>query len=133
MSTNLLTYSRRKWRDRGYYVEGTESIIRLPGGITRRSDLFGFADLVAVPDPYRDMDPALVLLQVTSRSNMSTRLRKIVEGSTGKGQWETPMADIARAVLRSGNRVVVEGWDQPKGPGTRWRYKERELTLEDLE
>lgn len=131
--TNFLTYSRRKWRDRGYIVEGTESIIRLPGGVTRRSDLFGFADLVAVPDPYLDLDPAFVFLQVTSRAHLSTRLRKILSETTGKGQWERPMADLARAILENGDRVVIEGWDQPNGPGTTWRDKERELTLADLE
>lgn len=131
--TNLLKYSRRKWRRGSYYVENTECISRLPGGLVRRSDLFGFADLVAVPDPYCDLDPAFVFLQVTSRANISTRLRKIQNGTTGKGQWERPMADIARAILVNGDRVMVEGWDQPKGPGTRWRDKERELTLEDLE
>lgn len=133
MSTNFLTRSRSKWRDRGYHVDAAEQVQRF-GGKVRRKDLFGFADLVAYPNPYQGVeDPAVIWLQVTSRGNISTRLRKIQNGTTGKGQWEHPIADAARAVLESGDRIVIEGWDQPNGPGTRWRDKERELTLEDLE
>lgn len=128
MSTNLLTYHRRKWRP-DFHVEGTESIVRLPGGITRRDDLFGFVDTVLVPV---DTGP-WIFCQVTSRSNISTRYRKIQRESTGKGQWATPMRNIAKAILEAGHRLLIEGWDQPGGPGTTWRDKERWVTLEDLE
>lgn len=133
MGSNLLGLSRRKWRDKGYILEGTECVSRMPGGVVRRSDLFGFTDLLAVPDPYGDMGDAWVYLQVTSKPNISTRLRKIQTGTTGKGQWERPIADLARAVLEAGDRIVVEGWYQPNGPGTRWRDKELEVELGDLE
>lgn len=132
MNKNYLTLSRRKWRDRNYFVEKCEYIMRLPGGVTRRSDLFGFADLLCIPTPDAERDE-WVYLQVTSRSNISTRLRKIQNQETGKGQWARPISLLARAVLERGDRVVIEGWDQPNGPGTRWRDKEREVTLEDLD
>lgn len=132
MSTNFLTYSRRKWRERGYHVDAAEQVQRF-GGKVRRKDLFGFADLVAYPDPHQDLDPAVVWLQVTSWGHVPTRLRKIQNETTGKGQWEHPIADAARAVLESGDRIVIEGWHQPDGPGTRWEWREREVTLEDLE
>lgn len=126
MATNLLSHSRKKWRALGYYVEGTESIIRLPGGITQRSDLFGFADLVAVPLVAPEFG-GWVYLQVTSRSNTSARLRKIQTGTTGKGQWEVPIRTIVQAILDHGDRVIVEGWDLHKN---RWRDQEREITLD---
>ena len=128
MSVNLLTHHRKKWRP-GYHIEGTESIVRLPGGITRRDDLFGFVDTVLVPV---DSGP-WIFVQVTSRSNISTRLRKIQREMTGKGKWSTPMRNLARSILESGHRILVEGWDQPKGPGTAWRSKERWIELTDLE
>ena len=127
IATNLLAHHRKKWRPE-YFIEGTESIVRLPGGITQRKDLFGFVDTVLVPV----LNGPWIFCQVTSRSNISTRLRKIQQGMTGKGKWATPMRNIARSILASGHRILVEGWDQPKGPGTAWRSKERELTLEDL-
>lgn len=132
--TNFLTYSRRKWRRKGYHVDAAEQVNRLPGGIVRRKDLFGFADLVAYPDPYRDdLDPAIVWLQVTSWNHVPTRLRKIKNETTGKGQWEHPISEAARAVLESGDRIIIEGWQQENGPGTRWEWREHEVTLEDLE
>lgn len=147
MSTNLLTHSRKHWRNLGYYVEGTESIVRLPGGVTRRSDLFGFADLVAVPldgvEPKGGGIPIAkgqgeveirapwVFLQVTSHSNGAARVRKIREETTGKGQWERPMMDLAEEILERGDRIVVEGWHQPDGPGTRWVRRPREVTIEN--
>lgn len=129
MAVNYLGMSRKKWRDRGYlHLEGTESILRLPGGITKRNDLYGFVDMIAVPE---DSGP-FVYLQVTSRSNLSTRKRKIQRETTGKGQWTRPIREIARRILERGDRIVLEGWDQPKGAGTAWRDKEIDLTLEDL-
>lgn len=119
------TKSRQKWRDKGYYVETTEHFV--PPG--HYADLFGFVDLVAVP---LDGGP-WVFVQSTSRSNTSTRLRKIQRESTGKGQWSTPMRKIARSILEAGHLILVEDWDQPGGAGTRWRDKERWVTLEDLE
>lgn len=124
-AANLLPLSRRKWRGRGYYVEGTESIIRLPGGITRRSDLFGFSDMVAV----KAGEP-LVFLQITSASNVPARLRKIREESTGTGQWTTPLKDLAEAVILSGARVVIEGW--AKNKSRRYECRELEVTLDLL-
>lgn len=129
MTTNLLTHSRKHWRGKGYYVEGTESIVRLPGGVTRRSDLFGFADLVAVP--LEREDDTWVFLQVTSHSNGAARVRKIRKETTGKGQWERPMMDLAEEILERGDRIVVEGWHQPDGPGTRWVRRPREVTLDN--
>lgn len=130
--TNFLSYSRKKWRNAGYYVEGTEQIRRLPGGRTSRKDLLGFADLLAVPDPRSENGGPWVLLQVTSWGHVSTRLRKIQQEVNGKGKHAIRMCDLARAVLRDGHRVVIEGWKQENGPGTKWISRERELTMEDL-
>jgi hypothetical protein len=74
VAANYMPHSRKLWRSQGYFVEGTEQVIRLPGGITRRNDLFGFADAVAI-------QPGLpwVFIQVTSWGNVSSRLKKIQE------------------------------------------------------
>lgn len=120
MATNLLTYSRRKWRERGYYVEGTESIVRLPGGSTTRRDYMGFCDLVAIPPD----GGAWIYLQVTSRSNMSARIRKIRYETTGKGQWTIPIWELVQRCLAHGDRVIVEGWEKKDG---RWTDNEREV------
>lgn len=144
---NFLRHSRRKWREAGYYVEGTESIVRLPGGVTRRSDLFGFADLVAVPHPDKEPGPYAIpiargqgdveliepwiFLQVTAWSAVSTRLRKIQRDTTGKGQWEVPIRELARRILDAGHRIVIEGWQQEKAYAP-WEWREREVELDDL-
>ena len=135
MATNLLTHSRKKWRERGYYVEGTEQINRLPGGIVRRKDLFGFADLVAIPlARSRPGDDTFVFIQVTSKPNVSTRLRKIQDGEEthGRGQWARPISELAEAVLDADHRIIVEGWHQPKGPGTKWECREEEVEIDAL-
>ncbi len=115
MPTNLLTYSRRKWRAAGYYVEGTESIMRLPGGSTVRRDLFGCVDLLAIPP-----DGPWVYLQVTSRSNMSARAKKILTEKTGKGQWAMPIAELARRIRGHGDTLIVEGWEKKNGVWVDW-------------
>ena len=130
-AANYLTHSRKKWRAAGYYVEGTESIIRLPGGMTRRSDLFGFADLVALPaEP--DSHWPWVFLQVTSWGHVPTRLRKIQREMTGNGQFVIPIRMLAWRVLEAGHRIVIEGWKQKKAYAP-WEYREREVGFADLE
>lgn len=121
-----MPHCRKKWRAMGYFVDSAESIIRLPGGITRRNDLFGFVDAVAV----KEGEP-LVFLQVTSWANVSARLRKIQREETGSGQWATPLRDLARAVIVSGAEVIIEGWRKSPKNG-RYECKEIRLTLEHL-
>lgn len=124
LATNLLVFSRRKWRRQGAYVEGTESIVRLPGGITKRRDLHGFADLkVMFPD--RE-----IYVQVTSWANVSHRLRKIQKESVGSGQWRVLICALVRLLLGYGAEVLIEGWRLKNG---RWESRERWVTVEDLE
>lgn len=129
---NLLGKSREKWRKLGYYVEGTESITSV-GGMTRRNDLFGFCDLVALDleRSARAYSTPMVFLQVTSWANVSARKKKILNELTGKGQYAVPIRDIAHALLCQGNRVIIEGWR--KGKNGRWESKEVEIYYGDLE
>lgn len=122
---NLLTYSRRKWREAGFqppagYIAAAESIMR-GGGRVRRKDLFGFADLVCV------RPGEIVFLQVTSWSNVSARVNKIARETEGSGQWAMPMSEIAKSLMSCcGVRIVVEGWKQDAN--LRWISREVEIT-----
>lgn len=106
-------------------MEGTEAINRMPGGITTRKDLFGFADLIALD---KSGGPP-ILIQVTSRSNVSARIKKIRTEGTGKGQHAVELAEIAEWWLRAGGRIFVEGWEKK---GNRWGCREEEITLDRL-
>lgn len=125
MAANLQQYARRKWRDKGYYVEAGEHVFR-GGGRVRRRDTFGFADLICIKPG------SLVFLQVTSRSNVSSRINKIARESHGSGQWTRRMSEVASALMSiPGVDVVVEGWD--KNTQTfRWRDREETLTPDVL-
>ena len=109
----------------------------------RRHDTFGFADLLCVRAmPYLEADGKhagswmggqLVLLQVTSWSNVSARVNKIARESHGKGQHARPMIDIAKMLLSiPGVRIVVEGWKLDKTTN-RWESREVEVTPEELD
>lgn len=118
---SLTGYSRKKWREQGYFLEQAEHVSRA-GKFTRRHDLFGFTDLVAV------RPGSLIFLQVTSWGNVSARVNKIARESHGKGQYETPMAEIAKNLMSNcGVRIIVEGWKLcPKT--NRWVSREVEIT-----
>lgn len=127
MAVNYLKYSRRKWRERGYWYWTLEHVTRT-GGFVRRHDMFGFIDAVAIKVG------EVVYLQVTSRSNMSARANKIARDTAGKGRYARPCIAIAKRLLSVfGNRIVVEGWDQPGGKGTEYRDKELEITPAELD
>jgi hypothetical protein len=85
----------------------------------RRVDLFGFGDVIELDTA--SVIPRIRFFQITSRTNMSARKKKIGDN-----------IDIKRAVIdimRCGGETIVIGWDRiqvpTKKPGitkTRWRY-----------
>lgn len=125
MSSNLMVYSRRKWRRLGYHVEGTETVTRY-GNKVLRHDLFGFVDMIAIK-PGR-----IVLVQVTSWTNVSARANKIAREKTGTGQHRTPMFDLALILLSTPNvEIIVEGWRKSKTTH-RWECRELLVTANEL-
>lgn len=79
--------------EQGYAVDVVE---RRVGPVTK--DLFGFIDALAIR---RD---ETVALQVTSCSNMSARVKKIVD------------SDLVGRVREAGWRILVVGWDHRDQP-----------------
>ena len=89
-------------RNLDYTVEVVE---RYSPHSRRTNDLFGFLDVLAVGNNHT------IGIQVTSRGNMASRRRKMLE--------ENP--DALHRLLNAGWLLEVHGWDQPGGPRTRWR------------
>lgn len=89
------------------------------GGV--RQDLFGFADVVAF-----DTDrQKVLLLQCCSRSDLTTRINKIVENC----------AREASAALACGCEIAVWGWAKYKvadADRRHWQVTETVIEMEDL-
>ena len=91
-------------RERGYIVATVEYY----NSFTRRKhDLFGCIDLLAIGNG------ETLAVQVTSKSNMSARIRKIEDN------------EALPEMLRSGWRVIVHGWFKNKS--NRYELKETEF------
>jgi hypothetical protein len=90
--------------ERGYKCDVVESYNAFT---KRKKDLFGIFDILAIGNG------ETVAIQLTSKSNMSTRIKKISE---------SPMLP---EVLRSNWRVLVLGWY--KKENGRYDYKEFEF------
>ena len=81
------------WRDLGYRV----AVVEHWNPFAKvRQDLFGMCDLLAIGNG------ETVCVQTTSTGNVSARVRKLTE------------AEALPEMLRSGWRVVVEGWTGTK-------------------
>lgn len=133
MADKTKIQSRKVWREAGYNVENAEFFVQIGGGRKVKRDLFGFVDLVAIPrwgTTLARLSPETIYLQVTSWAHVPTRRRKILNETTGKGQWETPLRELALGLMTGGARVLVEGWRKtPSGVWERrqhW-FDEREL------
>jgi hypothetical protein len=72
-----------------------------------RQDLFGFADFEG-----QDVGEPVTLIQTTTASNTSARVKKIMENAT------------AKAWTAAGHKVIVHGWEKK---GRRWELT-KELT-----
>jgi hypothetical protein len=102
MSLTLRT--TKHLREQGYLVATVEHY----NSFTRRKhDLFGCIDLLAIGNG------ETLAIQVTSRSNMSARIKKIQDNLA------------LPEMLRSKWRILVHGWD--RGTNGRYRLKEFEF------
>jgi hypothetical protein len=81
--------------------------------INRRSDCFGFADLLAC----RPRDRQILLVQTTSLSNLSARIRK------------AKALQMLETWLLAGGKVEFHGWTKK---GERWECKRVTLCPSDL-
>lgn len=93
MATSPTQRSLKYLRESGYTV----AIVEYWNAFTkRRHDLFQFADLLAI------RENEVLLVQVTSGTNVSARIKKISEN------------EHIGAVRKSGMRVEVHGWRKLK-------------------
>jgi hypothetical protein len=92
-------------RAEGYAVETVEQIKRIPGR-TWRVDLFGAFDLLAV-----NAEGDVKAVQVTSRSNVSARVRKLAElpvlGWLRKAGWTLEIRGYGKTKTK-GDWLVVD-------------------------
>lgn len=104
MPTNLNIPTRKRLTDQGYLVENVEKF----NWITKRkNDLWGFIDFLAIK---RD---DILAVQVTSRSNMSSRRKKITEHE-----------NLSR-VREAGIRIELWGFYKEKN---KWQVKIQDLS-----
>jgi len=82
-----------------------ERWVKFPGKKGWKSDLFGFADILAV-----NVTGAMYLIQTTTRPNMSARRRKIMENKN------------AIELLVRGVPIILHGWKKNKA-GKSFRYE----------
>lgn len=129
MADKTKTQSRKVWRAAGYNVENAEFFVQIGGGRKVKRDLFGFVDLVAIPQPWCHAADSTIYIQVTSWGHVPTRCKKILTEDTGKGQWNTPIRDLAAGLIIGGAKVVVEGW---KKKDRVWVRRQYWMTLEEL-
>lgn len=92
------------YAEQGYKCEVVESYNAFT---KRKKDLFGIFDVLAVGNEQT------IGIQITSKSNMSARIKKIQE------------SEFLPELLRSNWRIVVIGWF--KKPNGRYDYKEFEF------
>ena len=104
MATNLNQPTRKRLTDLGYLVENVEKYNTFS---RRKNDLWGFIDFLAIR---RD---EVLAVQVTSKSNMSSRRKKITEHeNVGK-------------VREAGIRIELWGFYKE---GRRWEVKVEDLS-----
>ena len=86
-------------REQGYEVDIVERIQRR-GNVTWRNDLFGAFDLLGV-----NPDGEVIAVQVTSRSNVSARVKKLAD------------LEVLDRLRTAGWTLLVMGWGKTKTKG----------------
>lgn len=113
MATSPTQRTLRKLRAEGYHVQVVE---RWVPQARKRVDLWGIIDVVAIKRGEN------LLVQCTSYTNVSSRIRKIQESVLKRD--ETEDEGTLELLKHNGHRVVVHGWQKKGG---RWVCREVEL------
>jgi hypothetical protein len=104
MAGSPTSRSLKVMRDRGFSAE----VVERYNSFTRtKNDLFGFIDILCLGEG------VVIGVQTTSKSNMSARIKKIMEHEN---------LDRVRS---AGIKILVHGW--AKNKSNRWELKEVEL------
>jgi hypothetical protein len=129
--------SRQNLTERGYLVGTVEKKKKFPDRKKRAcracghqpmieisSDLWEVFDMVALyPGRVTDLQGntlgSVIFVQVTSRSNHSTRRNKILASME------------AKLCLLSGSRILIQSWGQ-KHEGGRWDFVDEWITIKDF-
>jgi hypothetical protein len=106
--------SKRLLEKEGWVVGNVEKFIYQT---KQRQDLWGFVDLIAMKPGCKPL-----LIQTTSGSNTSARIKKIM----------TERRDNALIALDSGFDIVVHGWRKLKKPRLHWAPSSEPLEKEDF-
>lgn len=101
-----------------------EVVERWNGHTKTRKDLLGFGDVIAIGNG------SIILVQVTSGTNVSARITKIRE----------QCSDNAKAWLHAGGQIEIHGWrqvatykkDGSKAKRKKWLPRLEALTIGDL-
>jgi hypothetical protein len=108
--------TKKLFESHGYTVYKTETI-NIREGAVWKTDLLGFMDYQAIKPGIQ----GVTAVQATSKGLIAPHIRK--------------MRDIpeARVWLECGNRIVVVGWYQEGGKGSRWLHETKTVTIETLD
>jgi hypothetical protein len=122
---DLESKTRELYRNAGYTYDKAEHY----GYSGNRSDLFGFVDGVAAGNG------EIVFIQTCRKKDRAAHLRKMATGGFKLGNGSpTDCYPAAKAICEClGTHLVLVMWDQPEGPGTRWRHEIEEVTAETLD
>lgn len=114
MASSPATRTLKYFRDLGYSAQVVE---RWNPYARVRVDLFGFIDVVAIKDG------EIIGVQTTSKGNITTRIKKILD------------IPEAKVWLRSGGKIIVQGWGKQGAKGKRklWKEESREIFLNDFQ
>lgn len=96
-------------KEEGYFAQVVECTI--PNTFIKK-DLFGVFDILAV-----NAEGVVVFVQVTSKSNASSRRKKVLE------------AEVTEAILMGGSRVELHLWQKKSN---RWKVTKEQITSQSI-
>lgn len=113
--------TKELFRDNGYTVEDVERTNCWNG---HKNDLFGFGDLLAVK-----LGKPVTIIQSTSGSNHTARVKKILGLPQGKKKGDKVLARTAELCLMCGMEILVVSWKKIKN---RWTPRIERIGLTDF-
>lgn len=122
---DLSTRCIQEWERDGFFAFRVDGWGGNKHAMSKR-DLLGCWDVMAVKQGRTAM------IQVTTKSNASARLRKIASGEIASDN-KKPRIENCYALLDAGVELWLHLFWQKRGPRTRWESKRIQLTREAIE
>lgn len=126
----LMNKAKEYGEMRGYFAFRVDRTVTDRFGRVFTKDLLGFMDQLWIKQPW---ETVVIAVQVTTEADVRAHENKIFDPTAVVDKEIGAAVKNVERFLNAGGKLLILGFEQPKGKGTEWIPVEHWYTLEDVQ